>query len=474
MDGLRQVIFLAAPVARVWAYLTDQHKLAQWLMDNDLQAESGAHFQFSSQPAGQWDGKIHCQVQELIEQERISFSWTANDIGAETLVTFDLEAAPGGTRLTLTHQGLADAMPGAAGRHGAGWTNALKALKTALFGTDPDYDWSAFQITYFIEAPLADVYDMWATEKGMGRFWADKVRWVDPNGQVRSADQPFRIGDKVGLTFPTGTSTELEILNIEQNKFVLFSFGEDYGWVRVSFEQQGGRTRMVLRQFGLRADEQDQWEVHVNARGWWTFNLVNLKSVLLHGHDLRVREPQAASGLSSCFRPDGALESRSCEWSGFDVWLYMEAAPAAVMERWRSVDGLQSFFIAKATVIDQSGNTRDKRAFAEAGDRYSWRGIHPYEGNGRVLKSSPDRFGFTFGLRFEVEVSVLTHGTGTLFHLHQKGMLDTKQDRVHGTLNCRCCWINFITTLKSQLEHGVDLRDHDPVTADSISVGFNV
>lgn len=31
----------------------------------------------------------------------------------------------------------------------------------------------------------------------------------------------------------------------------------------------------------------------------------------------------------------------------------------------------------------------------------------------------------------------------------------------------------FLTTLKSQLEHGIDLRDRDPATADSVSVGYN-
>lgn len=52
-------------------------------------------------------------------------------------------------------------------------------------------------------------------------------------------------------------------------------------------------------------------------------------------------------------------------------------------------------------------------------------------------------------------------------------MDDTPDDRADSTLNCRSCWINFLLTLKSQLELGIDLRDQEPATADSVSVGYN-
>jgi hypothetical protein len=50
-------------------------------------------------------------------------------------------------------------------------------------------------------------------------------------------------------------------------------------------------------------------------------------------------------------------------------------------------------------------------------------------------------------------------------------MRDDPEDRVQGSLNCRSCWIYFLTALKGQMERGIDLRDRRPETADSISVG---
>ena len=87
MNEIRRDLHLAAPVQRVWAFLTDPQKLSMWLMDSNLSPTPGTNFKFTSPPAGQWDGKIYCEIQEIIEYERISYTWSANDIGATTLVT---------------------------------------------------------------------------------------------------------------------------------------------------------------------------------------------------------------------------------------------------------------------------------------------------------------------------------------------------------------------------------------------------
>ena len=473
MNEVRRAIHLAAPVERVWSFLTDPQKLSTWLMDSDFSPTAGTKFKFTSPPSGRWDGTIHREVQDVIENERISYTWCANDIGVTTMVTFDLESTYDGTRLSLTHVGFDEAMGGAAGRHAAGWAGCLNALRVAMLGGSADYDWSEFQVTYFVDAPIGDVYRLWATADGMTRFWPDEVTVVDTHGEARPGNAEYENGDRTHLLFPTQTDTDLEILNIEPDKFVLFSFGEDYGWVHVAFSTEAQRTRIVLRQFGMPDGAETRWEVHANARGWWIAALMNIQSVLVHGNDLRVREPATASGLGALYQPGNDFAPRSHDWTSFDVYLYLEAAPADVLRYWQTVEGFTQFFVAEMTACNEN-DVELNDAMLTPGTRYSWRGIHDYAGEGQFLEMTDASVEFSFGGRYHVGVRATPQGTGTCLHLRQSGIGEEEGEQVHGSLNCRSCWIYFLVNLKSVVEFGVDLRDQNPATADAISVGFNV
>ncbi|MHC4505510.1 MAG: hypothetical protein ACYTFI_19570 [Planctomycetota bacterium] len=60
----------------------------------------------------------------------------------------------------------------------------------------------------------------------------------------------------------------------------------------------------------------------------------------------------------------------------------------------------------------------------------------------------------------------------TELRLIQTGIPNTPEGRVFGHLNCRSCWIFFLTNLKSVLDGGRDLRDPDPDKVSSMEVGF--
>ena len=60
------------------------------------------------------------------------WSWIAADDGLRTTVTFDLEVLDAGTRLTLRHEGEADAAIAALLE--GGWPGRLAALTTLLAG----------------------------------------------------------------------------------------------------------------------------------------------------------------------------------------------------------------------------------------------------------------------------------------------------------------------------------------------------
>lgn len=98
---------------KVWRALTDPRLLEAWLMPNDIRAEVGHRFNFRAQPAPGWDGTVHCEVLEVVPQQRLVYAWRGGSqkldgYGHEvdTVVTWELiPKADGGTRLHLEHSG---------------------------------------------------------------------------------------------------------------------------------------------------------------------------------------------------------------------------------------------------------------------------------------------------------------------------------------------------------------------------------
>lgn len=93
------------PPERVWRALTDSDELEAWLMVNDFEPRVGHRFQFRDEPKPGWRGIVDCEVLEVDEPRRLSYSWRGNEDGDPTIVTFTLEPSDGGTRLRLEHSG---------------------------------------------------------------------------------------------------------------------------------------------------------------------------------------------------------------------------------------------------------------------------------------------------------------------------------------------------------------------------------
>ena len=97
----------------VWKTLTTAELIGRWLMlPIGFEPIQGKHFTFQTTPAGEWDGVIHCQVLEVIPNQRLVYAWKgghdANEgYGSrlETVVTWTLTKVDGGTRIRLVHSG---------------------------------------------------------------------------------------------------------------------------------------------------------------------------------------------------------------------------------------------------------------------------------------------------------------------------------------------------------------------------------
>src|SRR4051794_6291452 len=121
-DEVRRSIDVDATPDETWDALTDPERLEDWFAD-EVEAE-GDELTF------RWDDgeERHAVIEEAEAPRVLRFRWHVGDDPREgaSEVTFRLDDAPGGTRVTVVERGLRG-LP-LARRAGAGWGPALCAL----------------------------------------------------------------------------------------------------------------------------------------------------------------------------------------------------------------------------------------------------------------------------------------------------------------------------------------------------------
>lgn len=125
----------------IWKTLTTGELVGRWLgmKPTGFEAVKGTRFTFQTTPAQAWDGVIHCEVLEVRRNERFSYSWqgghesNAQQYGSrlDTIVTFSLAKAAGGTRLRVVHSGFVTPQNDSAYRNmSGGWKTVVGRLGT--------------------------------------------------------------------------------------------------------------------------------------------------------------------------------------------------------------------------------------------------------------------------------------------------------------------------------------------------------
>jgi uncharacterized protein YndB with AHSA1/START domain len=129
-------IFPHAPET-IWKALTTGELIARWLMPADgFEPVEGNRFTYKTTPAGAWDGTIHCEILEVVPNERLVYSWQGGheaNVGygsrLETVVSWTLARADNGTRVRVVHSGFVLPKNDTAYRNMSdGWTKVIRNL----------------------------------------------------------------------------------------------------------------------------------------------------------------------------------------------------------------------------------------------------------------------------------------------------------------------------------------------------------
>jgi len=130
-------IFFTASRETVWAFLTQKEKLALWFHPAEADLVKGQDYALIHTAE---DGSVTKQcwgtVLEMDKPYRLVYTFTIKPLGGEmTTVTWTLEEAHGGTKLSLVHEGIGaaagDAALGLLMALDTGWDKHLAALRSA-------------------------------------------------------------------------------------------------------------------------------------------------------------------------------------------------------------------------------------------------------------------------------------------------------------------------------------------------------
>lgn len=149
-DAIVSEIHIAAPPRRVFQALTDAAELRQWFTDPscpihlwEMDARLGGRYRYNTESGTAVVNNVrefacHGEIVEFDPPRVLAYSWIANwhvDKDHATTVRWELTPTAEGTRVTVSHSGLANEEV-ARQDYGGGWVGVLQSLKNFAEGGD--------------------------------------------------------------------------------------------------------------------------------------------------------------------------------------------------------------------------------------------------------------------------------------------------------------------------------------------------
>jgi uncharacterized protein YndB with AHSA1/START domain len=164
------------------------------------------------------------------------------------------------------------------------------------------FDWSRFSIRINIQShSIEQLYRAWATKAGIEYWFLRMSEYSDPNGTLRSDDEPVQTGDTYRWRW-FGYSDEVtetgEILDCNGTDFFKFRFGKA-GDCSVRIYPEQDELIVELLQDNIPTDDKAKENWHIGCKTGWTFYLANMKSMFEGGIDLRNKDERIQDVINS-------------------------------------------------------------------------------------------------------------------------------------------------------------------------------
>jgi len=279
-----------APVSNVWKAITQVEFLRQWYFEiPEFKPEVGFEFSFESNGPCEYARMHLCKVTEVVKEKKLAYSWRYEGFEGSSLVSFELQAEGGKTRLRLRHEGL-ETFPANLVRDKnfpSGWTWLIGTSLANLFGGSPNY-----QASFTAPVMAMEAFD---AINRVSEWWTNSVE-----GSSEALGDEFTV--RFGDTFVTMKIVE----SIAEKKVVwlvtdclLHWLQDKKEWLgtRMVFEliPENGATTVSMTHEGL----VPQVECYENCETGWNFyikeSLRRLVTEKKGAPDMRMAASRAAA-----------------------------------------------------------------------------------------------------------------------------------------------------------------------------------
>ena len=158
-----------------------------------------------------------------------------------------------------------------------------------------NHDWSHFTKRINVNAASKKLYSLWTTRENLEHWFLREASFSDSGGRLREPGEQIAEGDDYLWRwhgYPDTTFEKGKVLRADGSSFH-FTFGGPVDSpiiVEVSFPVEDGVSIVNIHQRNIPTDEASIVKYHLGCMEGWTFYLVNLKSLVEGGIDLRCRD----------------------------------------------------------------------------------------------------------------------------------------------------------------------------------------
>lgn len=150
-------------------------------------------------------------------------------------------------------------------------------------------DWSSFTVKLPIDRPEEDIISAWITPRALESWFLKLAEFTSVTGKIRDKNEKIKPGDRYRwqwFGWPESTEENGEVIQPAKAEFLRFIFGRS-GTVGIKITEEHGQRILSLVQEFIPTDEASRMNFHVGCKTGWTFYMLNLKSILNAGPDLR-------------------------------------------------------------------------------------------------------------------------------------------------------------------------------------------
>lgn len=156
-----------------------------------------------------------------------------------------------------------------------------------------EHNWDRFLLRIPINADKQTIFNHWITRDGLERWFLRKAEFKKPDGSARNASDLIQKDDTYEWMWhgwPDDVVERGTVVDIG-DLYMKFTFGKA-GNVTVRIKEELGENILELLQDEIPTDEHSKEYYHLGCTKGWTFFMVNLKSILEGGPDMRNRKEE--------------------------------------------------------------------------------------------------------------------------------------------------------------------------------------